>query len=139
MQNFGAQPWTGFIFPKLTSAERICEKRCCAPRFSTAPNWRMPFLYPPTRLEHAVLSFANLAQTDLSSARLGEANLTGAIFKGTILLDADLKKTDLRGAFFTGAILRGAELDGANLSGADLRGALGITSQQVCSALHGRL
>src|SRR6266481_3899215 len=92
-----------------------------------------------TRLEHAVLSFANLAQTDLSSARLEEANLTGAIFKGTILLDADLKKADLRGAFFTGAILRGAELDGANLSGADLRGALGITSQQVCAALHGRL
>ncbi len=92
-----------------------------------------------TRLEHAVLSFANLAQTDLSSARLEEANLTGAILKGTILLDADLKKADLRGAFFTGAILRGAELDGANLSGADLRGALGITSQQVCSALHGRL
>ena len=92
-----------------------------------------------TRLEHAVLSFANLAQTDLSSARLEEANLTGAIFKGTILLDADLKKADLRGAFFTGAILRGAELDEANLSGADLRGALGITSQQVCSALHGRL
>src|SRR6266436_4408546 len=92
-----------------------------------------------TKLEHAVLSFANLAQTDLSSAKLGEANLTGAIFKGTILLDADLKKADLRGAFFTGAILRGAEMEGANLSGADLRGALGITSQQVCSALHGRL
>src|SRR5467141_1630966 len=82
-----------------------------------------------TKLEHAVLSFA----------KLEEANLTGAIFKGTILLDADLKKADLRGAFFTGAILRGAEMDGANLSGADLRGALGITSQQVCAALHGRL
>src|SRR5260370_14198851 len=47
MQNFGAQIWTGFIFPKLTSEERICEKRCCDPRFSTAPSWRMPFLYPP--------------------------------------------------------------------------------------------
>jgi len=29
-------------------------------------------------------------------------------------------------------------MDGANLAGADLRGALGITSRQVCSALHGR-
>jgi uncharacterized protein YjbI with pentapeptide repeats len=91
-----------------------------------------------TNLEHAVLSFANLEQTDLSSAKLGEANLTGAILKGTILLDADLKRADLRGAYFTGAILRGVELDGANLAGADLRGALGITAQQVCSALHGR-
>jgi uncharacterized protein YjbI with pentapeptide repeats len=92
-----------------------------------------------TRLEHAVLSFANLEQTDLSSARLSEANLTGARLKDTILLDADLKKTDLRGAFLAGAVLRGAELDGANLAGADLRGALGVTSQQVCSASHGRL
>jgi uncharacterized protein YjbI with pentapeptide repeats len=91
-----------------------------------------------TRLEHAVLSFANLEQADLSSARLGETNLTGARMKGAILLDADLKKADLRGAFLTGAVLREAEMDGANLAGADLRGALGITSQQVCSALHGR-
>jgi len=91
-----------------------------------------------TRLEHAVLSFANLEQADLSSAKLAEANLTGARMKGTILLDADLKKADLRGAFLTGAVLREAEMDGANLAGADLRGALGVTSQQVCSALHGR-
>ncbi len=91
-----------------------------------------------TRLEHAVLSFANLEQTDLSSAKLGEANLTGAQLKGTILLDADLKKADLRGAYFRGAILREVEMDGANLAGADLRGASGITASQVCSALHGR-
>jgi uncharacterized protein YjbI with pentapeptide repeats len=91
------------------------------------------------KLEHAVLSFANLEQTDLSSSRLAEANLTGARMKGTILLDADLKKADLRGALLTGAILREAELDGANLAGADLRGASGITAQQVCSALHGRM
>jgi uncharacterized protein YjbI with pentapeptide repeats len=55
------------------------------------------------------------------------------------LLDTDLKKADLRGAFLAGAVLRGAEMDGANLAGADLRGALGVTSQQVCSASHGRL
>ncbi len=55
------------------------------------------------------------------------------------MLDADLKKADLRGAFLAGAVVRGAEIDGANLAGTDLRGALGITSQQVCSALHGRL
>jgi uncharacterized protein YjbI with pentapeptide repeats len=90
------------------------------------------------KLEHAVLSFANLEQTDLSSAKLGETNLTGARLKGTILLDADLKKADLRGAYMTGAVLRDVEMDGANLAGADLRGASGITSQQVCSGLHGR-
>jgi len=91
-----------------------------------------------TRLEHAILSFANLEQTDLSSARLAEANLTGALCKGTIFLDADLKNADLRGANLTGAVLRGAEMDGANLTGADLRGTLGVSSQQVCSALNGR-
>src|SRR6266446_6710550 len=47
MQNFGAQIWTEFIFPKLTCEEQICEKLCCARRFWTVPNWRMPFLYPP--------------------------------------------------------------------------------------------
>jgi len=92
-----------------------------------------------TKLEHAVLSFANLEQTDLSSARLSEANLTGARLKDTIFLDTDLKRADLRGAFLAGAVLRGTEMDGANLAGADLRGALGVTSQQVCSASHGRL
>src|SRR2546425_10272636 len=91
-----------------------------------------------TKLEHAVLSFANLEQADLSSAKLGDANLTGARLKGTILLDADLRRADLRGAYLTGAVLREAEMDGANLAGADLRGASGITSQQGCSALHGR-
>ena len=90
------------------------------------------------RLEHAVLSFANLEQTDLSSAGLEDANLTGALCKGTIFLDADLKNADLRGASLSGAVLRGAATEGANLAGADLRGALGITSQQVCSALNGR-
>ena len=91
-----------------------------------------------TRLERAVLSFANLEQTDLSSARLTDANLTGALCKGTIFLDADLKNADLRGANLNGAVLRGAALDGANLTGADLRGSLGMSSQQVCSALNGR-
>src|SRR3989440_534594 len=90
-----------------------------------------------TKLEHAVLSFANLEQTDLSSAKLGEANLTGAILKGTILLDADLKKADLRGAYLTGAVLRGVELDGANLASADLRGASGSTAGPRCFASHG--
>src|SRR6266853_1750482 len=51
MQNFGAQIWTGFIFPKLTCEERICEKRFYARQFSIAPSWPMPFLYPPKRLE----------------------------------------------------------------------------------------
>ena len=91
-----------------------------------------------TRLDHAVLSFANLEQTDLSSARLAAANLTGALCKGTIFLDSDLKNADLRGAVLTGAVLRGAETDGANLTGTDLRGTLGVTSEQVCSALNGR-
>src|SRR5215467_10037066 len=90
------------------------------------------------RLEHAILSFANLEQTDLSSARLEDANLTGALCKGTILLDADLKNADLRGAVLTGAVLRGAATDGANLTGADLRGTLGLSSQQVCSAVNSR-
>jgi len=90
------------------------------------------------RLERAVLSFANLEQADLSSAKLTEANLTGAQLKGTILLDADLKKADLRGISAAGAIFRGVEMENANLAGADLRGASGITTLQVCSALHGR-
>lgn len=88
-----------------------------------------------TKLEHAVLSFAILEQTDLSSAKLMDANMTGAQFKGTILMDADLKNADLRGAFFGGAIFRGTEISGTRVAGADLRGALGLTADQVCSAI----
>jgi uncharacterized protein YjbI with pentapeptide repeats len=88
-----------------------------------------------TKMEHAVLSFANLEQTDFSSAKLIEANMTGAQFKGTILMDADLRNADLRGAFFGDAIFRGTEITGARVAGADMRGALGLTADQVCSAI----
>ena len=87
-------------------------------------------------MEHAVLSFATLEQTDFSSAKLVETNATGAQFKGTILMDADLRNADLRGAFFNGAIFRGTDITGATVAGADLRGALGLTADQVCST-HG--
>jgi uncharacterized protein YjbI with pentapeptide repeats len=53
-----------------------------------------------------------------------------------MLLDADLRQADLRGAALAGTILRGAQLRGANLDGADLRGAIGISAEQICSAIH---
>ena len=92
-------------------------------------------------LYNAVLALANLHQADLWSAKLSGARLTDATLNGAILLEADLRGADLRGANLGGTIFRGAQLEGADLNGADLdmtdlRGALGLTANQVCSAVN---
>jgi uncharacterized protein YjbI with pentapeptide repeats len=90
------------------------------------------------KLERAFLALTNLQNADFSAAKLMNANLTGAQFKDGIFLDANLKGADLRGAVLTGAVVRDASFEGANFEGADLRGAIGLSVEQVCSALRWR-
>jgi uncharacterized protein YjbI with pentapeptide repeats len=90
------------------------------------------------KLERAVLSLADLHDADFSAAKLIGTNLSGAQFKGAIFLDAIFKNADLRGAVLTGAVVRGASFDGANFEGADLRGAIGLSAEQICSAVGWR-
>jgi hypothetical protein len=96
-------------------------------------------------LEGAFLWGANLEKADLPQADLKGASLFCAHLERTALLQADLKGADLEGAFLwganlagahmEGAFLRGAHLEGAHLKAAVLTGAIGLTMQQVESAI----
>src|SRR5260370_723538 len=92
MQNCGAQIWTEFIFPKRICEERICEKRCFARRFSTAPSWRMPFLYPPKPLE---LIFRQIQKRHAPTGRGRESPSEATLLANSLLADP-LRKDKLR-------------------------------------------
>ena len=88
----------------------------------------------------SILSNANMIGVNLMQANLQEAELQTADLRGANLLFADLRGADLllaslQGADLQFADLRGSSLEGASLEGADLRGAVGLTQEQVDSAL----
>jgi len=82
---------------------------------------------------------------DLHGTNLHDANLEGVYLRGADLRGAYLRRTNLEGAYLRGVnlintYLRGADLWGADLRGtyvrsADLAGALGITQEQINSAI----
>jgi pentapeptide repeat protein len=88
---------------------------------------------------------AYLRRTNLRSAYLRDALLQGAYLWGADLEGAYLMRVKLEGAYLrsvnlintylTGADLWGADLRGAYLRGADLTGTLGITQEQINSAI----
>lgn len=89
-----------------------------------------------TPLGGAYLAKALLAQSDLenaylSGAILSEANLSEANLRGTILSGARLDNANMRGAD-----LERADLTGADLFNADLTDAIGLTDEQVKSAVN---
>jgi hypothetical protein len=107
-------------------------------------------------LSRANLKGAFLSKADLRKASLKGANLSGAILRGASLSRADLSyaeglheadlrdvnfaaanltDTDLRKADLSGAILHGASLDGTKLQGTNLEEALGLTREQIESAM----
>jgi hypothetical protein len=96
-------------------------------------------------LRGADLEDAYLRRVNLRSADLKDANFKGADLRAAVLESAYLRRTTLEGACLRGvdlvnADLRGvdlwgADLKGAYLRGADLRGALGITQEQINSAI----
>lgn len=86
-------------------------------------------------LENARLGGANLEGAYLWSAKLSGAKLQDARLQNALLIETDLRRADLRGADLQKALLRRAVLEGANVDGADLRGAIGLTVDQLCSAV----
>jgi uncharacterized protein YjbI with pentapeptide repeats len=56
-------------------------------------------------------------------------------FHTTSLEGANLKNSDLRKAIFIGANLRNANITGAKVHGADFTGAIGLTKEQIESAI----
>jgi Pentapeptide repeats (8 copies) len=107
-------------------------------------------------LSRANLKGAFLSQANLRAATLKGANLTGAILSGAVLSQADLSyaeglheadlrdmdfeaanltDTDLRKADLSGAILYRTSLDRTKLQGTNLEGAVGLTREQIDSAI----
>lgn len=110
---------------------------------------------PRRDYEGAKLSRAKLSWSDLKEANLKETLLFGAKLKGAFLCGANLEgatlhEANLQGAYLDGvnargcrfgkADLRGAslvgtELEGANLLAADLSTVIGLTQEQLNSAI----
>ena len=73
---------------------------------------------------------ANLSGADLSDTLFGESD-----FLETNLSGAKLCSADLEWAFLAGANLTDADLTGTNLKRADLTDVVGLTKEQVDSAV----
>ncbi len=91
-------------------------------------------------LVRAYLNIANFGGKDLSKAILINANLIGAYLRKANLSNADLSNANLREANLketnlNGAYLNGAYLGSTNLTDTDLRGAIGLTHEQLKSAI----
>jgi len=137
-------------------AEKQRERKRVAPAIQAVltviGRRRVEFDPPGKSLE---LRETDLFGADLFQARLSLANLPGAHLSAGLLLSADLSranlsmarlpKSDLSGANLAGARLREADLSGAELFGADLRRAnlrgadlskvIGLTREQIESAI----
>jgi len=87
-------------------------------------------------MENAACSGANLEGAQLSGANLHAATLYDANLSGANLFGANLTEAILLNANLSGAILKDAQFAGANLSGADLTGTIGLTFEQVNSAVN---
>jgi hypothetical protein len=86
-------------------------------------------------LDCAKLAGANLTEANLDSANLPHARLSDALLTGADLSQANLDGANLAGATFYYARLNGATLSGASLIGSNLEKAIGLTREQVESAL----
>jgi Pentapeptide repeats (8 copies) len=96
-------------------------------------------------LRGADLTGAYLRRTNLRGVYLRDAHLKGADLWGADLEDAYLSRANMEGAYLRGAnlinaYLRSADLwdanlRGAYLRGADLKGTLGVTQEQINSAI----
>jgi len=82
------------------------------------------------QLQGANLQGARLQGADLQGANLEKAQLQGASLQGANLQEVNFEGADLRETFFWEANLQGAQLQGVDLSGA-----IGLTLQQVESAV----
>ena len=94
-------------------------------------------VFPPEiwRILMGSLSGANFAGANLSEANFSETSLSNADLTGANLSGANLRKANLRMAELGGADLTGADLAEANLKAAYLKNAIGLTQDQIKSAI----
>lgn len=87
------------------------------------------------QLWQAKLAGAFLGRANLSNASLWKADLEGAYLWKANLEGANLEEANLEAANLEGSNLKDANLKQANLINADLRSAIGLTPQQISSAI----
>jgi Pentapeptide repeats (8 copies) len=87
------------------------------------------------QLWQAKLTGASLGRANLSEASLWQADLEGAYLWKANLEGANLTEANLEQANLEGANLKGANLQQTNLINADLRQAVGLTRQQLSTAI----
>jgi uncharacterized protein YjbI with pentapeptide repeats len=83
----------------------------------------------------ANLTYAGLMRANLRDANLAEADMTRVQLYGAGLIETNLFIANLTDADLRKANLTGADLTNANLTGADLSDSLGVTQEQLDSAL----
>ncbi len=88
------------------------------------------------QLWQAKLAGAFLGRANLSEASLWKADLAGAYLWKANLAGANLSEANLEQANLEGSNLKGANLQQANLINTDLRKAIGLTHQQLSTAIY---
>ena len=88
-----------------------------------------------SNLSHVNFQNATLARSDIYDADLSEANLQGTNLTHSQFNETNFTGADLRGADLRGAGLRKADLRKADLRGANLNRAIGVTCEQIKSAV----
>lgn len=86
-------------------------------------------------LDDAHFMNADLVGANFLAADLRRTNFTGATLRTVHFEEATMEGVVLVGARLDGAVLTGAALAGARLEGADLAGAVGLTREQLASAV----
>ena len=86
--------------------------------------------------EECQVRILDLRNTDLGMADLKWAYLQGADLERADLKGADLQGADLKWADLQGAHLQRADFKGADLEGVDLSQVLGLTKEQIESAIR---
>lgn len=88
-----------------------------------------------SRLVGVHMEGALLVHVHLERAYLGHAHLEGAVLVGAHLEAALLNDAYMEGALLTGAYLEGTHLSKTRLGGAELSDAIGLTREQIESAI----
>jgi hypothetical protein len=88
------------------------------------------------QLWQAKLAGASLGRANLSEASLWKADLQGAYLWKANLEGANLTEANLEQANLEGSNLKGANLQYTNLINADLRQVVGLTRQQLSTAIY---
>ena len=91
-------------------------------------------------MKNSDFSGANLQNIKGAQSQMQESKFCGAKLEGADLSGARMEETDFEGAGLQAAnlsrsVLKNSNLEGADLKGANLRYAIGLTTEQIDSAL----